>query len=249
MKLKVAATGSAGNAYFLSSGERSILLDCGIRHRRLIAGDAGGLSQVEGCLITHEHMDHGLAAKDLSRLGVDVFATKGTFEGLGLDVEKNRRLHTVTAGQRFQTESFAIVPFPVMHDANEPCGFLIRHGLTGETALYATDTCYLPNTYPGVNYWIIECNFIEDRADEMVQDGTITPFAKMRLLRSHMSLRRLLDTLAANDLTETRKIVLVHLSDSRADEKRMIDEVSRLTGIETVAAAGGMEIPLDMTPF
>ena len=248
MKLKVVATGSTGNCYILSCEGRSILLDCGVSHRRILRSGCD-LSKVECCLVTHEHGDHGFAAEKLSLYGVDVYATKGTFDGLKLDPTHNYNLHTVQTGVAFKSGQFTIVPFQVMHDANEPCGFLIRHGLTGETALYATDTYYLPNTFPGVHYWIIECNFIEERADDMVSDGTITQFMKMRLLRSHMSLRRLKDTLAANDLSQTRKIILVHMSDSRSDEHLMVQSFVQLTGIETVAAVSGLEIPLDLTPF
>lgn len=248
MKIKVASTGSAGNCYKLTAKDDSIMLDCGITSKRIYKA-FNGLSGISGCLVTHEHKDHSLAMSELALHGMDVFATDGTLKAMGCDPEKNRRFHPVALKNRYKVGSFVVVPVPVMHDASEPCGFLIRHGTTGETALYITDTYYLPNTFPNVNYWIVECNFIEERADDMVREGTITPYMKMRLLRSHMSLRRLKDTLMANDLTDTRKIVLVHLSDSRSDEVQMVQGIADLTGVETVAALGGMEIGLELTPF
>lgn len=64
-----------------------------------------------------------------------------------------------------------------------------------------------------------------------------------------MSLNRLCDTLQANDLSQAVKIILVHLSDKRSDEKRMVETVQELTGIETIAADAGMSIELNLTPF
>ena len=71
-----------------------------------------------------------------------------------------------------------------------------------------------------------------------------------RLKTSHMSLRRLLDTLRANDLTKTRAIVLVHLSDARSNERAMVEAIKEATLIDNVVAASdGMTIPLDLVPF
>ena len=64
-----------------------------------------------------------------------------------------------------------------------------------------------------------------------------------------MSLRHLKEALLANDLSKTLKIVLVHLSDSRSDEQRMVKEIREATGIETIAASNGMSIPLQLCPF
>jgi hypothetical protein len=64
-----------------------------------------------------------------------------------------------------------------------------------------------------------------------------------------MSLRRLKETLAANDLRQTHCIVLVHLSDARSNEERMVTEINQQTGITTVAASTGIDIPLERAPF
>lgn len=141
------------------------------------------------------------------------------------------------------------MPFETQHDAAEPLGYLVRHEATGETAMYATDTYYLRYTFPGIHYWIIECNYCDEILEQSVQDGTIDAGLRGRLLSSHMSLRRLKDALAANDLRTTAKIVLVHLSDSRSDEQRMVREIEEQTGIDTVAASNGMSIDLSLTPF
>ena len=140
-------------------------------------------------------------------------------------------------------------PFLTEHDAAEPLGFLIRNDMTGEVILYATDTYYLRHTFPGVHYWLIECNYCDDLVDQMLFDGELNLELRNRLKKSHLSLDRLKEALTANDLSVTRNIILCHLSDVRSDEERMVREVEALTGIPTVAADRGMVIPLELAPF
>lgn len=243
MKLKVIATGSRGNCYKLESEDEWLMLDCGVQINRIIS-EFRGFKGLDGVLLTHEHMDHAKAAKDLAKKGVSIYATQPTLDVLGI---KGHRGKAVRIGVPCFIGRFTIIPVKTRHDAAEPCGFLIRDSKTMETALYITDTFYLPNRYPDVDYWIVECNYIDDRLDAMCEEGIVPLSMRLRLKQSHMSLQRLQDALAANDLRATEKIILVHLSDSRSDEERMVEEIHTQTGVETIAALGGMEINLN--PF
>lgn len=101
-----------------------------------------------------------------------------------------------------------------------------------------------------MHYWIVECNYVDEFIDTQQEDGEISAAMRHRLKTSHMSLRRLLDTLRANDLTKTRAIVLVHLSDARSNERAMVEAIKEATLIDNVVAASdGMTIPLDLVPF
>ena len=247
MTLQVIGTGSHGNCYRLTAGEDAILLDAGLPIKQIVRA-ARGLKDIRACLITHEHGDHIKAANDLALWGVDVYATPGTLDAAGMSRDA-ARIHPVEYLKPFEITGFTVLPFPTQHDAQQPCGYLIRSSETGETLLYATDTYYLRNTFPNVNYWLIECNYCDDLLAEMLDGGEIDSTMRNRLLGSHMSLNRLKMTLQANDLTETRKIVLCHLSDSRSDEHRMIREIEEMTSCETLAAHDGDVIELDIVPF
>lgn len=238
MKLYVAATGSSGNAYALIGRDgETLFLDAGEPCKALLP-HLPNIRKVKGVCLTHEHFDHSRYVGDYLLRGYKVFASAGTWQGLGRHYVGCKPMHQVKSGP------FTILPFETQHDAAEPFGFLIRYRPTGETVLYATDTYYLRYTFPGVNYWIVECNYCEDLIDAET-DAAL----RNRLKESHMSLRRLQDTFRANDLREAAKIVLVHLSDKRSDEQRMVFEIERQTGIETVAASPGMMIDLELTPF
>lgn len=55
------ASGSSGNCYLVRTESTAILVDAGISGRRIFAGLAAlGMNQedVDGVLITHEHIDH-----------------------------------------------------------------------------------------------------------------------------------------------------------------------------------------------
>lgn len=238
MKLYVAATGSSGNCYVLSgdNGE-SLILDAGVALKK-VAPHIPNLRKVKGLLLTHEHGDHSRFVGDYILRGHKCFASDGTWKSLGLNGERCSSL------KQFVSGPFTVLPFGTQHDAAEPMGFLVRYQPTGELVLYATDTYYLRYTFPCVNYWIIECNYCDDLIDQETDLSL-----RKRLKESHMSLRRLRDALAANNLGDAAKIVLVHLSDRRSDEFRMVDEIYEQTGVETVAAAAGMEIDLCRTPF
>ncbi len=250
MRLTVIGTGSAGNCYAVHGDDGSIfLLDAGLSTRRMAAALGGDLQRVVGCFVTHEHKDHSRAMAELAARGIDVYASAGTMRALGIDDGFLTRFKAIQAGALFRAGPFTAVVFETQHDAAEPVGCLFRYEPTGETALYATDTFYLPNTFPNVQYWLVECNFVDELALQQAEEGSISPGLMLRLRTSHMSLKRLKEALAANDLTMTAKIVLLHLSDQRSDERRMVREITEQTGIETVAATEGEVIRLALTPF
>lgn len=141
-----------------------------------------------GCLITHEHMDHCRAVESLTALGVECYGSHGTRKAVP-------GLHATRLP--ISLDPFVCRCFPVCHDALDPCGWLILNRETGERMVYATDCCGLYNTFPGVHYWLIECNYM----DELLSSGT-PPVLARRLTASHMSLARLLEVFAANDLTD-----------------------------------------------
>lgn len=248
MELQVISTGSKGNAYVLRAGDSALLLDAGVPIKKIVRS-VPDWKRLIGCLITHEHKDHARCQQDLQRMGVCLYTSEGTNRAIahtdGLCWSRVLRAET-----SYGVKEWTVMPFDVQHDAGQPFGYLIRYNPTGETALYATDTYYLKNTFPGVHYWIVECSYMDELIDQQRDDGDITEAFRHRLKTSHMSLRRLLDTLKANDLSKTHAIVLVHLSDERSDEKAMVEAVRRETGIEDVyAAEDGMRIPLELCPF
>ena len=91
MRVEVLGTGSAGNCYKVKIGKATLLLECGLPFKVIQRKLDFKLSDIDACLVTHEHMDHAKAVKDLMKAGVDCYMTKGTSEALGVS---GHRLNT-----------------------------------------------------------------------------------------------------------------------------------------------------------
>ncbi len=229
MEIKILASGSSGNAYRISDGKTGLLLEAGIPLKAIQVGCDFRVSQIQGCLVTHSHQDHSKAAKDLARLGVDIYASSGTIEACKLT---GHRIHAVTELQELMIGSFKVLPFDVQHDAPQPLGFLLTSTETGEKLLYFTDTYYIKYRFDRLTHIMAECNYDKETLQRSVEAGYIPIELVPRLMKSHMSLEHFLDLLKANDLHSVKQIYLLHLSDNNSDENRFKLEVQKQTGAE-----------------
>lgn len=245
MKLKVLASGSKGNCYILSSPTGTLIIECGIRYKDILQGLNFNLGEVVGALTTHCHLDHSKSAKDLIKAGIDIYTGKETIEALGL---AGHRANTVIPLEQFTIGNFKILGFPIEHDV-EGLGYLIQYEITGEKLLFLTDSYYCKYKFRGLNYIMIESNYIKETLDANIEAGLINEAMKPRLLQSHFSLENVKKFLKANDLSQCRKIILLHLSDANSHAERMTREVEQLTGIETVVAEPGIELELELYPY
>ncbi|MCQ2010573.1 MBL fold metallo-hydrolase [Sporolactobacillus sp. STSJ-5] len=221
------ASGSSGNAYKITDGHTLLLLEAGINYKGIQIGFDFHMSQVAGCLVTHEHGDHSKAIKDVIRKGaIDVYASKGTFSKLGI---AGHRVKPVEARKQFQLGTWTIMPFDVQHDVSEPLGYLLANQ-SGEKLLFATDTYYIRYKFNNLSHIMVECNYSLDILDQNILDGRIPQVMRRRLIRSHFSLDNVKDFLKANDLSRVREIWLLHLSNNNSDAARFKREIMELTG-------------------
>lgn len=249
MKLQIIASGSKANCYILSAGannEDKLILDAGVRFAELQRALDYDYSGVHGCLLTHEHGDHSRCFGNIGEAGIELYASIGTINTLG-NVLYN--LWDIRANSHIPNGPYSIYPFDTQHDAAEPLGYAIVYRPTDEALIYATDTYYLRHTFPGSDYFLVECNYVTHRLMEQYANDEIPAALYKRLLTSHMSLENLKKYFAKAPPTGARKIVLCHLSDARSDEAQMVREVGELTGVDTVAARDGMAVKLTKYPF
>lgn len=228
MQIDVYASGSSGNCYHISDGQSRLLLECGLPFAKINRATGFSLAGVAGCLVTHEHMDHALALRQLVQVGIPCYASPGTLAALGVTGYHAR---PVLPGATFRVGSFLVAPFATVHDARQPLGFLLKSTATGEKLLFVTDSAYIPHRFAGLHYIMVECNYIT-RALYAAEEPAIIS----RLLRSHMSLETCKRFLLAQDLRTVRRIYLLHISRRRGNPQQMQREVMRATGRETVIA-------------
>lgn len=239
MRLSVVGTGSKGNAYLLSHGCDTLLLDAGVSMKSILNATGYNLSIIDGCLISHAHGDHSKSAKAICNNYIDTVMSKDTAAALGFPDLFYPQLVTdidnmITLG------NWNIKAFKLVHDADN-VGFYIYHPDTKQKIFYVTDSGYVKSAPQGVNVLIIECNYIERLLDKEDLDERYS-----RVRAGHMSLERLCSYISKIDTSQLTHVILIHLSDTNSNEKEIVDTISKLTGVSVVAANNSMEIDLDV---
>ena len=223
------ASGSKGNCYHVTDGDTPLLLECGIRFKDIQEALSFRTSELAGCLVSHEHKDHCLAAHDLSKRGVDVLMSAGTIKSLFTKDNLHFRTHTIRANEQFRLGSWIILPFEAIHDAAEPLCFLLYSDRTKEKLLFATDTAYIKYRFNGLTHIMIECNHDMEVMRDNVSSGKIHYGHKRRVMHNHMSLSTVLNFLRTNDLSALKEIYLLHMSDDNSNMQNMMQKVSEIT--------------------
>lgn len=228
------ASSSGGNLYTVRDSGKTLAIECGVRFKTLQRALGFSLSSVSGVLVSHNHQDHAASIQDVLRAGAACYMSGGTAEALG--VRGHHRVHQLRALEQVRVDGWTVLPFGIVHDGAEPLGFLIV-GPSREKLLYVTDTAYCPYRFKDLNVIAIEANYSLEIIRQNVAAGAIPLSHKNRVLRSHMSIERVLDMLRANDLSEVREIHLLHLSDGNSDAEAFRLQVQQATGKPVYVAA------------
>lgn len=241
MKLKVLASGSKGNCYILQGEKETLLLECGIHWKEILKGLNFNISNVIGCLISHEHKDHSKAIRDVMGNGIDVYTSCGTMNALGDGL--GYRWHPLESERLVKIGQFWVLPFKIEHDAAEPLGFLIEHSEIGKL-LFITDSYYCKYRFTGIRHIMIECNYSSDILKKNIDEGVVLSMLAKRLLKSHFSLENVKEFLMASDLRKVSEIILIHLSDTNSNTELFKREIQRTTGKPVYFANKGFEFYL-----
>jgi len=225
MQIKILASGSSGNAHYVSDGVTPLLIEAGIPFKEIQRGLGFGVSQLAGCFITHEHKDHSSATTGLIKAGIDCFMSKGTADALKVD---GHRVNIIRAREQGRIGTWTVLPFGVEHDAAEPLGFLLANGK--EKLLFATDTAYIKYKFVGLTHILIGCNYSVGILRENVKNGTVDRQLKQRIMQSHMSLETLEGFIRANDMHRVEAIYLLHLSEGNSDAELFKRRIQEITG-------------------
>ena len=236
MKLTVIGSSSRGNGYVLQNDSEALLIEAGVRPTEALRALDFNTAKVKGLIVSHEHNDHAGYAREWEQTGVPVLALPEVITRKQL----GRKAVMIVPGKGYVFGGFRVLPFPVMHDV--PCvGFLIQHEEAGRI-LFFTDTYAMQYDFTGINHWMIEANYADDILNRNVNKGSLRPEMKKRLHTSHMSLKNAIRILRRSDLSATSDILLIHLSDGNADERRFVKEVRLATGKRTTIAKPWLEI-------
>ncbi len=216
MKVAVLASGSSGNAIWVSSGSTAVLIDAGVSGRRISQAAEGlGLdtAQLSAVLVTHEHSDHVSGLGPVTRkFDVPACATAGTHAAIDRRLGKCPGRTIVEAGTDFEIGDFLVSPFAVSHDCAEPVGYSLSDGRT--VVAVATDLGVV--SHP-VRHRIgrADCVVLEFNHDErMLLDGGYPWFLKQRIMSNegHLSNEAAARELVSLADCPMSTLVLAHLS-------------------------------------
>lgn len=233
MNFQPISSSSAGNLYIVrdAAADRTLAIECGIRFSAMQQRLKHRVNRLDGVLVSHAHKDHCCALKDILRCtSVGVYALEETFEALGVE---HHNAHPVNPFEAFTVAGhWHVMPFNTIHDVPS-LGFLIRAGR--DKLVYLTDTGYSLYRFRGLTMIAIEANYSLVKLRESDEH----PARKLRSLKFHMSIERVLELLAKNDLSKVREIHLLHLSGAHADDEMFEHVVEEATGKPVYVAKDG----------
>ncbi len=218
--LTVVASGSRANCYLLNINDRIIIIEAGVTIACLKKALNFDFSKVAACLVTHEHQDHAKCVRDLLKIGIPVYCSKGT--AIALNIEENYNYKRLEAYKKIVIDGgTSIYPIEAQHDANEPLCFAIKNNTIG-TLLFATDTYYIKDIIKNVNHLFIECNY---DSQTMENNKEISFKQRNRLLVSHCELQQTKAILKANANPLLANVLLLHASQTNLDTIRAKSEI------------------------
>lgn len=218
------ASSSLGNAYILDDEKGlPLLLEAGVSFKKLQIASGFRLSSFGGALISHSHLDHCRAVHDLIKAGIDCYMTAPTAKAIEL---AGHRVKIIEPLKQFNIGNWKILPFSTQHDCEGSVGFLLANGES--KVCFATDTAYLKFRFSGITHLMIEANYDNEILNKNVENGSVTIERKARLIKSHFSLKNLVEMLKANDWSRLQECWLMHLSKENSNEmhfKRVVQEI------------------------
>ncbi len=240
MEIVVLASGSSGNAVFVTSGEDAILVDAGISATaigRRLAAAGHDLHRLRAVLITHEHTDHARGAEVLlKRNPVPLWATGGTWSGLSVRTPGGG---TLRSGVTVSFGSLRVTPVSTSHDAAEPVAVVVedrthRVAVCTDTGVF---TPLLEERLKGCDLLLLEANHDAD----LLRHGSYPWHLKQRIASRHGHLanhqaQEALDRVLWPGL---RGVVALHISEEN-NEPRLAEACfsTVVNGSLPVAVAG-----------
>ena len=164
-------SGSSGNSIYVGSDDTHLLVDIGASNKQTEAVlnhiDLTG-RDINGILITHEHVDHIGGLGVFSRkYKVPLYLTQGTAEAMQSgryrtcvgDIDSSL-INIIRPDEEFMIGDICVNPMRISHDAADPVGYRFRCG--DKTAAVCTDlgtyTDYTVKCLEGMDVMLIEAN-------------------------------------------------------------------------------------------
>jgi phosphoribosyl 1,2-cyclic phosphodiesterase len=208
-------SGSRGNSLLIELNETLLMVDCGlslkaVEERLRVLGRTP--LDVTALLVTHEHADHiqGVA-RFARRYNTPVWMTPGT--GSTAATTGISRRHTLNCHRELEIGEITVQPFPVPHDAREPCQFAFagagrRLGVLSDTGHI---TSHITERLAGCDALALEAN----HDLEALRRGPYPASVKQRVASSlgHLNNTQAAQLVETVNHPELQWVVALHISE------------------------------------
>jgi phosphoribosyl 1,2-cyclic phosphodiesterase len=231
LSICVLASGSKGNAIFVSDGTTSILVDAGLSgieiQRRMQAANLD-VNDLKAIVVSHEHSDHtrgvGVMAR---RFDLPVYTSQATFCASADQFGRIDDIRHFTIGEPFCIDALTIHPFSISHDACDPSGFTVSQN--GRKIGIATDLGVATGM---VKHHLKSCSLLVLEANHdpvMLTEGPYPWPLKQRIKsrNGHLSNQESRDLLAEIKHEGLCHVVLAHLSETNNTPQKALEAVNQ----------------------
>lgn len=209
------ASGSNGNCYYVGNETDAVLIDAGINCKQIflrMAERGLDIHKIRAVFLTHEHSDHCIGAKVVcGRLKIPSYSTAGTFNALSY-ARKPRNHYNIKAHESVRIGQLEITPFPKMHDAQQPCSYVVSHNQThiGVMTDIGSECVHVAKYISQCHVLLLESNY----DDEMLQTGPYPFILKRRIAgdHGHLSNKQAVELVEKHASNQLHTIMLTHLS-------------------------------------
>ncbi|MDR3542980.1 MAG: MBL fold metallo-hydrolase [Desulfosporosinus sp.] len=238
MHFTTLASGSSGNAILVGEDNRHLLVDCGISGKSLLHNLSHvniPYSEIEGIVVTHEHVDHIRGVGVLARkLKIPIYATTGLWKAMRPSLGKIAENQQVDVQDSFSCAGLNVLLYPTSHDSRESYGLKVtrpKRQDRGDLAVgIATDsgriTAEMHQHLKGCDAFVVEANY----DDERLWNGPYPWYLKKRISGhyGHLENKQLAEGLSEWIEGNTQRVVLAHLSEENNTPEIALSTVLRI---------------------
>lgn len=247
IRFRVIASGSNGNAAYLSTPDGTLLIDAGISRKRILNAlreDNIPFRDVRGILVTHAHTDHcrGLPVLCDHLKGVPLLCTPGTKKVLQSyasrrdarysRISENSYLLPFNEPFIMNNENFSIFTLPTIHDVEDSSAFQITYKDVKMTVLTDTGKINSDHLQALKESSIV---LIEMNHDVNALENSKRPiWLKRRIRAVHLSNNETIESLNSLAESEIRGVFIGHLSGECNSPALVADSLARWQNDQSV---------------